>query len=69
MNIYNNSLFEIILKGKGVEKRRSCNIRGIIFFLLVKIFLRKVSLILVVEKRNFIEFVCYICFFLKLLIE
>lgn len=69
VNIYNNSLFEITSKGKGVEKRRSCNIRGIIFFSLAKIFSRKVSLTLAVEKRNFTEFACYTCSFLKPLTE
>lgn len=69
VNIYNNSLFEITSKGKGVEKGRSCNIRGIIFFSLAKIFSRKVSLTLAVEKRNFTEFACYTCSFLKPLTE
>lgn len=69
VNIYNNSLFEITSKGKGVEKGRSCNIRGIIFFSLAKIFSRKVSLTLAMEKRNFTEFACYTCSFLKPLTE
>lgn len=51
------------------KEEKSCNIRGIIFFSLAKIFSRKVSLTLAVEKRNFTEFACYTCSFLKPLTE